>query len=133
MSPSTSPAPQAPTSQPVWHGFYLALWALWAGFAVALAYNGGRGHRWWWWILIGVFFALEGIGAIAKRDGLPMLTEVFGRYVPGAVLFPVLALACWRLMWWVPGYIVIPFGAWQIWHFISTYHSYSRLGKGGSS
>jgi hypothetical protein len=57
-----------------------------------------------------------------------MLTEVFGRYVPGWLLFPVLALGMWRLSQWVPPYFVWPGSAWQIWHFIVTYHAYQKLG-----
>ena len=115
-----------------WSKLYLALWGLWCALAVGLAIAGpwtlGPVHRDLWWVLIGGFAVLEAVGGIARVDRKPMLTEVFGRYVPGFVLFPVLAIAMWRLSHWVPMWLVVGFGAWQMWHFIATYHAFQKLG-----
>jgi hypothetical protein len=115
-----------------WSKVYLALWAMWCllatGLAVAGPWSLGPVHRDLWWVLIGGFAALEGVGAIRRVDGKPMLTEVFGHYVPGAVLFPVLAIGMWRLSHWVPGWALWPGSAWQVWHFIATYHTYQKMG-----
>lgn len=112
-----------------WHKLYLVVWGLWALFATTMAVIGGHGLRGWWWVLGASFFLFEGIGAVSRVDGAPMLTEVFGRYVPGWLLFPVLSVAVWRLAHWVPGWIVFPFAAWQVWHFITTYHTFQKMGN----
>jgi hypothetical protein len=112
----------------VWSLAYLALWIAWAVFAVVVAVIGRPENRDLWWALAGTFAVLEAIGGLARADRRPMLTEVFGRYVPGFVLFPVLALAMWRLSHWVPGWILWPAAAWQIQHFVWTYHSWQKMG-----
>ena len=119
--------PEVKSDSP-WAYSYLALWAAWAAFATYVGVVGGPDTRVLWWYLAGSFAVLEAIGAIARSDRKPMLTEVFGRYVPGFVLVPVLALAVWRLSHWVPGWILFPGAAWQIWHFIATYHTFQKLG-----
>lgn len=115
-----------------WSKLYVALWGLWCVLAAVVAVAGpptlGPVHRDLWWILVGAFIVLETVGGLARIDRKPMLTEVFGRYVPGFVLFPVLALAAWRLSHWVPGYILYPGTAWQLWHFVATYHAFQKLG-----
>jgi hypothetical protein len=115
-----------------WRWPYLVLWALWIVFAISMGIMGGKTHRWWWWVLVGAFLILEGIGMLKRTDDLPMLTEVFGRYIPAFVLFPVLALASWRMSMWVPGWVLWPGTAWQLQHFIFTYHAWGKMGiRGG--
>lgn len=113
---------------PAWKRAYLGLWAAWAVVAVYFALLGDAQQRDnWWWLALS-FGILEAAGAIARTDRMPMLTEVFGRYVPGWLLFMVLALAMWRLSHWVPGWILWPGSAWQLWHFTATYHAFQKLG-----
>jgi hypothetical protein len=113
---------------PTWGWWYLGLWGLWAVGATAFGIAGDRSQRDWWWLLAGTFGVLEAVGALAHSDRAPMLTEVFGRYVPGWLLFSVLAIAMWRLSHWVPGPILWAGSACQLFHFIQTYHSYQKLG-----
>lgn len=116
-----------------WGKAYLALWALWAGFVVYAGIFGTPGLRPIWWWLVGSFLALEAWGAASKIDGMPMLTHVFGRYVPAEVLFPVLALGMWRLSNWVPGWVLFPLAAWQLIHFVQEYHRYQKHVSGVDS
>lgn len=112
-----------------WKFSYLALWGVWASFATVMGIMGGRALRPYWIALMASFFILEGIGAIKRIDGKPMLTEVIGRYVPGWITFPVLAIATWRLYKiGVPDFVVVGWAAWQNWHFIATYHAFQKLG-----
>lgn len=119
---------KAEPSDPIWSRWYLGAWALWAAFAVVCAFIGGPDTRPIWYALIGSFALLEGVGAVARSDRMPMLTEVFGRYVPGFVTFSVLALAMWRVSRFVPGWVLYPAAAWQTWHFVATYHGWQKLG-----
>ena len=121
------PRVEVPKDSP-WSKAYLGLWVLWMLAAVGFALLGEKPQREWWWALAAAFAILEAVGGIARSDDKPMLTEVFGRYIPGFVLFPVLALAMWKLSRWVPMPIVITAGAWQLQHFTWTYHSWQKMG-----
>jgi hypothetical protein len=115
--------PQVPDA---WSGVYLGLWILWLAAAAWFGFMGDVQQREYWWWIAGGFGVLELIGGLAYRDKLPMLTQVFGRYVPAEILFIVLAIGCWRLSRWVPGWIVWPGCAWQVVHFLKHYHSYQK-------
>jgi hypothetical protein len=123
-----SSLPEQDPEAPAWSRGYLAAWALWAAAATYAGVWGTPGLRPLWWGLMAAFGLLEAVGAIARSDRAPMLTEVFGRYVPPWLLYAVLALAMWRLSNWVPGWILWPGCGWQLIHFVSTYHAYGRLG-----
>lgn len=112
-----------------WSRMYLFLWVTWMTLAAYLAVVGGQANRKWWWGMVAGGLLLEGIGFLRRGDRMPMLTEVFGRYVPPWALFPVLALALWRLSQWVPDPLIYAGGAWQNIHFIQTYHTYQKLGR----
>jgi hypothetical protein len=117
------PKPEVPTA---WSRIYLGFWVLWMAVATGYAVLGVQAQRDHWYYILGSFLLLEAIGGLAYQDRLPMLTQVFGRYVPPEVLFPVLALGCWKLSNWVYPWIVWPGCAWQMVHFLKHYHSYQK-------
>jgi hypothetical protein len=118
--------PKPEVSQ-AWSNVYLGLWIVWMLVATGYGILGTAAQRDHWYYILGSFLVLEAIGAIAYQDKLPMLTQVFGRYIPLEVLFPVLALGSWRLSQWVFDWIVWIGCAWQVAHFLRHYHSYSKF------